>query len=101
MSASVCYKTNPCFTFARDKRLKLKTLQTPSVGEYSPDYRRNAVRTPEYGLGSSPRDEHYWMKRLQARSPGPIYHYTLDSDTSSRHHQQKAVSHPLIRGTKM
>ena len=85
------FKTRPCYTFSKEPKLRLPPTGAPEVGTYDPDYRRNSLANPSYGIGSAPKQDEYWTKKLLNRSPGPVYLYKLDKDTASPHNQRKVV----------
>jgi hypothetical protein len=85
-------KTRPCYTFSKEPKLRMQPTGVPEVGTYDPDFRRNSCTHPSYGIGSAPKHDAYWDRRLHKRSPGPVYNYNLDKDTASPHNQRKVVS---------
>ena len=75
------------FSFAKDKRMKIIETKAPSADKYHANVKICNSKSPAYRFGSSPKQDSYWSKKLECRSPGPIYNYVLPMDTSNSQHK--------------
>ena len=79
----------PKFSFGKDGKLKQEPSVAPGVGSYSPTHVKK--KAPACIIGKSSKWDEYWEKRMVGRSPGPIYGYTLDSDSANKSQLNRVV----------
>jgi hypothetical protein len=87
----IVYKESPRFTFARCEKLRLEPTASPGVGRYSPSDTLRSSAAPAFAIGSGPKTDAYWDKKLYNRSPGPVYNFTLDCDSASQNQSRHVV----------
>ena len=79
------YAEPPKFSFGNNPRMKLKKLhEGPAVGRYTPSFDVISKNDHKCFIGSSPKFSNYYDKQISQRSPGPVYSYSLDSDTGHK-----------------
>jgi hypothetical protein len=90
------FADSPTFTFSKTRRLNLDISTSPGVVVYTPDPSKREKAAPAYGLGSSPKRDVYWDRKLYNRSPGPVYSYILHKDLGSPQHLKQVVRGPSL-----
>ena len=84
-------KTKIQFSFSKDSRLKQTKPHGPGAGTYKPSHCATFRTYPKWVIGTSAKCDSYWMDKMVRRSPGPIYKYVLNSDSTSKYKQNCVV----------
>ena len=88
----------PKISFTRSSKQLTEVSAMPGAGTYNPTMSPRVPLAPAFSLGSSPKEDKYWNRKLYERSPGPVYHYSTNQEIASSAKQSKVVflqHHPL------